>query len=127
MTGFKSRECDLSPDLVSLFSEPILREIKKLHRVVINGRNINNTRYADDTVLIVETEKDLQRILNKFIEVSKSTGMSLNVKKTYMMMVSNNQSTSTCKLTADGKEINHVDKLNHLGSFLTLTKNLIMK
>ena len=36
--------------------------------VVINGRNINNIWYADDTVLIAETENDLQCILNKVIE-----------------------------------------------------------
>ena len=36
--------------------------------VLINGRNINNIRYADDTVLIAETENDLQCILNKVIE-----------------------------------------------------------
>jgi len=47
-----------------------LWEIEELHGVVINGRNINIIRYADDTVLIAETEKDLQIFLNKVIEVS---------------------------------------------------------
>ena len=46
--------------LVFVVSELILREVEELHGVVINGRNVKNIRYADDTVLIAETEKDLQ-------------------------------------------------------------------
>ena len=60
--------CVLLPDLFSLYSEIILREVEDLHGVVINGRNVNNIRYADDTVLIAETEKDLQHNLDKDIK-----------------------------------------------------------
>ena len=49
--------CVLSPDLLSLYSEKILREIKDLNGKKINGININNIRYADDTVLVAESEK----------------------------------------------------------------------
>ena len=49
--------CVLLPDLFSLYSEIILREVEELHGVVINGRNVNNIRYADDTVLIAETKR----------------------------------------------------------------------
>ena len=66
----------------------ILREIEELHGVLINGHNINNIRYADDTVLIAETENDLQCILNKVIEKSESLGLSLNAEKVYSMIVS---------------------------------------
>ena len=38
--------CVLSPDLLSLYSEKILREIKDLNGIKINGININNIRYA---------------------------------------------------------------------------------
>jgi len=100
-----------------LYSEIILREIEELHGVVINGRNINNIRYADDTVLIAETEKDLQNILNKVIEVSESLGLSLNTKKTYSMTVSKKNSPPTCNLTANEIDIERVK--SSLGSFLT--------
>ena len=54
--------CVLSPDLFSLYSEIILREVEDLHGVLVNGVNINNIRYADDTVLISETETGLCRL-----------------------------------------------------------------
>ncbi len=111
--------CVLSPDLFSLYSEIIFREVEELHGGVINGRNENNIRYADDTVLIAETEKDLQHILNKVIKESESLGLALNAKKTYLMTVSKKQSLPPCTLTANGIEIKHLKKFNYLGSFLT--------
>ena len=101
--------CVLSPDLFSFYSEIILREVEELHGVVINGRNVNNIRYADDTVLIAETEKDLQHILDKVIKESESLGLALNAKKTYSMTVSKKQSPPSCTLTANEIEIKHVE------------------
>ena len=48
--------CVLSPSLFNLYTEHIFREIDELPGVKIGGRNINNLRYADDTVLLAETE-----------------------------------------------------------------------
>jgi len=103
------RKCVLSLDLFSWYSELILREIEELHGVSINDRNINNTRYADDTALIDETEKSLECILNTFIEKSKSLELSLNSEKTYSMIVSKKK-FSLCKLTANGIGIKQVEK-----------------
>ena len=80
---------------------------------------MNNIRYADDTVLIAETEKDLQHILDKVIKESGSLGLALNAKKTYSMTVSKKQIPPKCTLTASGIEIKHVENFNYLGSFLT--------
>ena len=40
--------------------------------IKIAGRNINNLRYADDTILMVESEEELKRFLMKVKEESKN-------------------------------------------------------
>ena len=49
--------CVLSPGLFSLYSEMVLRDIEGIGGITVEGRNINNVRFADDTVFVAETEK----------------------------------------------------------------------
>ncbi|GFO39360.1 retrovirus-related pol polyprotein from type-1 retrotransposable element r2 [Plakobranchus ocellatus] len=56
--------CVLSPDLFSLYSEIITRNLENHPGIKVGGQNINNLRYADDTVLITENKEDLQKLLN---------------------------------------------------------------
>ena len=44
----------------------------------MGGRNINNLRYADDTVLLAETEEDLQKIVDQVKIESESFGLLMN-------------------------------------------------
>ena len=46
------------------------------------GRNINNLRYADDTTLMAESEKELKSFLMKVKEESKKVVLNLNIQKT---------------------------------------------
>ena len=47
------------------------------------GRNINNLRYADDTILMAESEEELKSFLMK--EESRKVGLKLNIQKTKIM------------------------------------------
>ena len=47
----------------------------------IAGRNINNLRYADDTILMAESEKELKSLLMKVKEKSEKSGLNLNIQK----------------------------------------------
>ena len=49
------------------------------------GRNINNLRYADDTILMAESEEELKIHLMKVKEESEKVGLKLNVQKTKIM------------------------------------------
>ena len=49
------------------------------------GRNINNLRYADDTILIAESEEQLKSLLMKIKEESGKVGLKLNIQKTKIM------------------------------------------
>ena len=50
--------------------------------IKIVRRNINNLRYADDTTLMEESEKELKRLLMKVKEESEKVGLKLNIQKT---------------------------------------------
>ena len=49
------------------------------------GRNINNLRYAEDTILMAESEEELKSLLLKVKEESEKAGLKLNIQKTKIM------------------------------------------
>ena len=84
--------------------------------IKIAGRNINNLKYTDDTILTAES-KDLKSLLMKVKEESEKVGSKLNIQKTKIMACSPTMSWHTdgetmetvrdfilggSKITADG-------------------------
>ena len=53
--------------------------------IKISGRNINNLRYADDTILMAESEEELKNLLLKVKEESEKVGLKLNFQKKKIM------------------------------------------
>ena len=53
--------------------------------IKIARRNINNLRYADDTILMAESEEELKSLLMKVKEKSEKVGLKLNIQKTKIM------------------------------------------
>ena len=51
----------------------------------IAGRNIQNLRYADDTILMAESEEELKSLLMTMKEESEKVGLKLNIQKTNIM------------------------------------------
>ena len=49
------------------------------------GRNINNLRYADDTILMAESNEELKSLLMIVKEESEKVGLKLNIQKTKIM------------------------------------------
>ena len=56
--------------------------------IKIAGRNINDPRYADDTTLLVESEKELKSLLMRVKEESEKADLKLNIQKTKIMAAS---------------------------------------
>ena len=54
--------------------------------IKISGRNINNLRYADDTILMAESKEDLKSLLMKVKEESEKVDLKLNIQKTMIMV-----------------------------------------
>ena len=53
--------------------------------IKISGRNINNLKYADDTILMAESKEELKSLLLKVKEESEKVGLKLNFRKTKIM------------------------------------------
>ena len=54
--------------------------------IKIARRNISNFRYADDTILMAESEEELKSLLMKVREKSEKVGLKLNIQKTKTMV-----------------------------------------
>ena len=73
--------------LFNLFAEYIMRNARLDEAqagIKIAWRNINNLRYADDTILTAES-KELKSLLMKVKEKSEKVGLKLNIQKTQIM------------------------------------------
>ena len=73
--------CIISPILFNLYSEFMIAEaLEGESGVSFNGNNVSNLRYADDAVLVADTKKKLQRLIDKLGESCKVYGMAINIK-----------------------------------------------
>ena len=87
--------CLLSPCLFNLSAESIMRNARLEEAqagIKIAGRNTNNLRYADDTTLTAESEKELKSLLMKVKEESEKVGLKLNIQKNKIM--------ASCRITS---------------------------
>ena len=82
--------------------------------IKIAGRNINNLRYAYDTTLMAESEKELKSLLLKVKEESEKVGLKLNIQKTKIMVSGPITSWET-----DGGTVETVADFIFLGSKIT--------
>ena len=76
--------------------------------------NINNLRYADDTMLMAESEEELKSLLMKVKEESEKVGIKLNIQKMKIMA-----SGSITSWQVDGKTVEIVSDFIFLGSRIT--------
>jgi len=107
----------LSPCLFNLYAEYVMRNTgleEAQAGIKISGRNINNLRYADDTTLMAESEKELKSLLLKVKEGSEKFGLKLNIQKTKIMA-----SGPITSSQIDGETVETVADFIFLGSKIT--------
>ena len=83
--------------------------------IKIAGRNINNLRYADDTILVAESEEKLKSLLMKVKEESEKAGLKVNIQKDKIMA-----SGPINSWQIDGKTVETVTEFIFLGSKITV-------
>ena len=79
----------LSPCLFTLYTEQYIMRNAGLEEaqagIKIARRNINNLRYANDTILMAESEEELKSLLMKVKEEGEKVGLKLNIQITKIM------------------------------------------
>src|SRR5215469_12443980 len=103
------------PELFNLYSEMIIREIKGLEGIRLNGYNINNIRDADDTVIVADSEEKLYGLLNVLNEMSERKGLKINKSKTEVMVISRAVRNPRVYFRIKDNLVKQVDRFNYLG------------
>ena len=112
-----SKGCILSPCLCNLYAEYIMRNAvleEAQPGFKIAGRNINNVRYPDDSILMAESGEELKSLLMKVKEESQKVGLKLNIQKTKIMASGPNISRKI-----DGETLQTVTNFIFQGSKIT--------
>lgn len=111
--------CPLSPVLFNIYGEMSIQEALQDQRggIVIGGRTVKSVRFADDTVLLANSECELQEMLSSLNDVVEDYGMKINEKKTKVMKISRN-SQEGVNIHIKGKKLEEVNQYKYLGSIL---------
>ena len=107
--------------------------------IKIAWRTFNNLRYADDTILMAESEEELESLLMKGKEESEKVGLKLNIQKTKIMASGPTTSWEIdgetvsdfiffgSKITADGDHSHEIKKRLLLGRKVMTNLDSILK
>ena len=116
--------CILSPALFNIYSEKIFQKaLENIQEgIKVNGRIVNNIRYADDTVIIANSQQGLQTLINAITREGDAYGLKINTEKTKTMVISKNKNVNT-NITIYNKRIEHVNKFRYLGCWITSDLN----
>ena len=108
--------CILSPCLFNLYAEYMrnagLEEAQA--GIKIAGRNINNLKYADNTILMAESEEELKSLLMKVEVESEKVDLKLNIQKSKIMA-----SGPITSWQIDGETVETVSDFIFLGPKIT--------
>jgi len=77
--------------------------------VHIGGRRLINLRYADDIVLLEESEEERQKIVNRLHQVGSEKGLLINMDKTTIMTLNGNM----CNIILNGNRLEQVSTFQY--------------
>ena len=111
--------CVMSPDLFALYGEIIMRSIEGMEGIKVGGENINNIRFADDTVIVADSEDKLQALIDTVSRESEGMGLKINIRKTEVVVASKSPEPPECNILIDGIRIKQSSSFVYLGSTIT--------
>ena len=116
--------CILSPRLFNIF----LRDLpdifdKNCHPVKVGKMDVSCLMFADDIVILSETQEGLQNCLKKLESFTNEWDMTVNKKKTKIMIIQNTGKKPTANFTYEGQVLEVVEKYKYLGTIVSRTGN----
>ena len=111
--------CVLSPQLFNILLELVMLYAMEDVNVgaSINGYIINNLRFADDIVLMAETAKELQMMVNRVHQSCSKFGLKINIGKTEIQVI--NKHPINLKIAINGHQLNQVEEFTYLGGTIS--------
>jgi len=108
--------------LFNLALEKVIRDVSVNHEMEINGKNIM-LAYADDIVILGDTENDVVKVTEKLIESSHRMNLVINENKTkYLVMTRHMVNTAVLKVGPYAFE--QVDEFKYLGVNINIKNNM---
>ena len=128
--------CPLSPLLFNIYINDLGTYLKDNGpgNLNVNGTNVNHFLYADDLVLLAESREKLQEHLDGLNKFAKAKELTVNTKKSVVMVFNNGGRKTTETFTYDNRQLSTVQSFTYLGidisakgSFTSGVKALVSK
>ena len=118
--------CVMSPWLFNLYIDGVVREVnaRVLGRGVElidandNAWQMNQLLFADDTVVVADSEEKLCQLVNEFGRVCKRRKLRVNVGKSKVMRCTNGEDGNRLNVVLDGEVLEEVSQFKYLGSVI---------
>ena len=111
--------CVMSPKLFNLYMDACVREVLRedMGGVMVGGRKVSILLYADDAVLLAESEQELQLLVDRFCMVCSKRKLKINENKT-KTMVFDRDGSGGCEIMVGEVKLEEVREFKYLGSIL---------
>ena len=118
--------CVMSPWLFNLYIDGVVREVnarvlgRGLELLDENGSEwqVNQLLFADDTVVVADSEEKLCQLVAEFGRVCKRRKLRVNVGKSKVMRCTRNEDGARLNVTLDGEVLEEVDQFKYLGAIV---------
>ena len=119
--------CVMSPWLFNLYIDGVVREVNarvlgrglKLIDRDDNDWEMNQLLFADDTVVVADSEKKLCQLVQEFGRVCKRRKLRVNVGKSKVMRCTRNEDGTRLNVLLEGEVLEEVDQFKYLGSIIS--------
>ena len=120
--------CVMPPWLFNLYIDGVVREVNA--RVLVRGLTLvdgndsewelNQLLFADDTVVVADSERKLYQLVTEFGRVCERRKLRVNVGKSKVMRCTRNEDGARLNVMLNGEALEEVDQFKYLGSVIAV-------